>query len=63
MECPCLDVMKIGKVDGQEDAQTIVELDTRKANCKIHSEDVLFLLEVVEVHGEQVGNEKVDKSV
>ena len=37
-----------------------MELDARKADRKIH-EDALLWLEVVEVHGEQVGDEEVDK--
>ena len=49
--------------DGQEDAQELVELDAREADRKIHSEDVLLWLEVVEVHGEHVGDEAVDKGV
>ena len=55
--------MQVGKDDGQEDAQEVVELDARKADRKIHNEDVLLWLEVVEVHGEQVGDDEVDKGV
>ena len=54
---------QVGKDDGQRDAQEVVELDAREADCKIHSEDVLLWLEVVEVHGEQVGDEEIDKGV
>ena len=48
--------MQAGKDHGQVEAQEAVELDARKADRKIHSEDVLLWLEVVEVHGEQVGD-------
>ena len=44
-------------------AQEVVELDARDADRKIHMEDVLLWLEVVEVHGEQVGDEEIDKGV
>ena len=36
---------------------------TRMTDRKIHSEDVLLGLEVFEVHGEQVGDEEIDKGV
>ena len=55
--------MQVGKDDGQEDAQKVVELDAREADSKIHSEDVLLWLEAVEVHGEQVGDEEADNGV
>ena len=55
--------MQVGKDDGQKDAQEVVELDAREADRKIQSEDVLLWLEVVEVHGEQVGDEEIDKGV
>ena len=56
--------MQVGKDDGQqEDAQEVVELDAREADRKIHNEEMLLWLEVVEVHGEQVEDEEVDKGV
>ena len=55
--------MKIVKVDGQEDAQEVVELDACNADRKIHNEDVLLWLDVVEMRGEQVGDEEIDKGV
>ena len=54
--------MQVGKDDGQKDAQEVLELDAREADRKIR-EDVLLWLEVVEVHGEQVGDEEIDKGV